>query len=222
MYESRELFFLPVSLGEAIDKLTILDIKLDKIKDSRREDVKKEFDLLYDKLDKHIIKYSYLYETMKKVNTIIWDMMDILRDGETEESVYLKICKECIEYNDIRFRIKNKINYISKSYLNEQKSYKKNRIFIKINDEIGEIKEFIEPIKYYSFIYDEIVIFSNNYDLKKEFLYDPTIIFYSDEGDTPSETLEEYKKKYYFLEKNYTKEDINKVFTLCNIINFKV
>ena len=42
---------LPISLGEAIDKLTILDIKLDKIKDSRVIDVKKEYDLLHEKLD---------------------------------------------------------------------------------------------------------------------------------------------------------------------------
>ena len=40
--------FLPISLGEAIDKLTILHIKVDKIKDN--EFVKKEYDLLYEKL----------------------------------------------------------------------------------------------------------------------------------------------------------------------------
>ena len=38
---------LPVSYGEAIDKLTILDIKLDKIKDDRKIDVKKEYDAIY-------------------------------------------------------------------------------------------------------------------------------------------------------------------------------
>ena len=44
------MLFLPVSLGEAIDKLTILDIKMDKITDDRRIDVKNEYDLLYNKL----------------------------------------------------------------------------------------------------------------------------------------------------------------------------
>ena len=47
---------------------------------------------------------------MKKVNLLIWDMMDILRDEDINEELYLKICKECSEYNDIRFRVKNKIN----------------------------------------------------------------------------------------------------------------
>jgi len=214
MYKHNELIFLPVSLGEAIDKITILDIKLDKIKDDRRLYVKREFDLLYEKLDKYIVKYNYLYETMKKVNIIIWDMMDILRDGEIEGTEYSKICKKSIEYNDIRFRIKNKINYISNSYLDEQKGYKKNRILIKINNEINEIKEFIQPIKYYSFIYDEIIIFSNNNDLKKEFSYDPTIIFYEETNETNSK---EYKKIYHFLENNYTKDDIYKILNITKI-----
>ena len=45
---------LPVSLGEALDKLTILDIKRDKIKDDRLKDVEHEYNLLYDKLKEHI------------------------------------------------------------------------------------------------------------------------------------------------------------------------
>ena len=86
-----DLLYLPVSLGEAIDKITILDIKLDKILDNRKIDVKKEYDLLYDKLKEFIIKYENLYQTMKKVNLLIWDMMDILRDGSVNEKQYLKI-----------------------------------------------------------------------------------------------------------------------------------
>ena len=49
--EKNDLMYLPVSLGEAMDKLTILDIKLDQIKDNRRIDVEKEYDLLYEKLN---------------------------------------------------------------------------------------------------------------------------------------------------------------------------
>lgn len=116
--------YLPVSLGEAMDKLTILDIKLDQIKDNRRIDVKKEYDLLYEKLNHFLIKYNVLYQSMKKVNLMIWNMMDVLRDGNVDDEEYLKVCKECVEYNDIRFRVKNKINYASKSSLKEQKATK--------------------------------------------------------------------------------------------------
>ena len=149
--EKNDTIVLPVSLGEAIDKLTILDIKLDNIKDNRRKDVEIEYNLLYKKLKEFIEKYKDLYNSMKKVNMLIWDMMDKLRDAELRDDIYLKICKDCIEYNDIRFRIKNKINYVSKSDLKEQKGYKINRLLIEIPDIYQDLQHFIIPIKYYSF-----------------------------------------------------------------------
>ena len=208
---NNDFIYLPVSLGEAIDKLTILDVKLEKIKDNRKNDVKQEYDLLYDKLKEYIIKYNDLYQSMKKVNVLIWNMMDTLRDGNNITSdEYLKVCKECIEYNDIRFRVKNKINYISESLLKEQKSYKVNRLMIEINNNIENITDFIKPIKYYSFFYDEINIIYNDYNdlstvLKDEFKYDPTIIF---ENESIHQNLKEYKKQFIFLNNFYEKNDI--------------
>ena len=199
---------LPVSIGEAVDKLTILDIKLEKITDCRKNDVKKEYDMLYVHLEPIIIKFNDLYQTMKRVNLIIWDQMDILRDGSVDDARYLKKCKECIEYNDIRFRVKNKINYVSNSSLKEQKSYKINRILIEINNEIPNISDFFKPIKYYSFIYDEIVIISNNTELKTTFEYDPTIIF----NDTNS--LENSKKQFVFTNNFYNDSEILTIFEL--------
>lgn len=43
---------------------------------------------------------------MKKINLIIWDQMDILKDSNLNNENYIKLCKECVESNDIRFRIK--------------------------------------------------------------------------------------------------------------------
>jgi len=189
---NNEIIHLPVSLGEAIDKLTILDIKLDNIKDSRKIDVKAEYDLLYEKLNKFINKYNDLYISMKKVNLIIWNQMDILRDSDTTNKTYMKICKECIEMNDIRFRIKNKINLISNSSLKEQKGYKISRIILIFdledydsNDSKILLDIFIKPIKYLSYIYDEIVIINNTSEninniynnLSTYFIYDTTIKF---------------------------------------------
>jgi hypothetical protein len=217
MSDKNELLYLPVSLGEAIDKLTILDIKLDKITDNRKLDVKKEYDLLYDKLKEFIIKYENLYQTMKKVNLLIWDMMDILRDGNVNEEQYLKICKECIEYNDIRFRVKNKINYVSKSLLKEQKSYKINRLVITINKNINDNSELLNIIKYFSFIYDEIVILSIcdlDY-LKKYFEYDITILFNS----IIETELLDYKSKVIIEEKEYNE---NEFYNLFNISEYEI
>jgi hypothetical protein len=208
---NNDLLQLPVSLGEAIDKITILDIKLDKIKDNRKNDVQKEYDLLFEKLKSFIIDYTQLYTTMKKVNLLIWDMMDVLRDGNVDEELYLKVCKECIEYNDIRFRVKNKINYVSKSLLKEQKSYKINRLIIVINKESNNNEIVLNIIKYLSFIYDEIIIISEfNLDyLKNYFNYDITILFKS----TVETEIIDYKCRVV-IEKEYIEYELYKLFNI--------
>jgi len=211
MNVSKNLIYLPVSLGEAIDKLTILDIKLDKIKDHRRDDVQKEYNLLYEKLEGFLVEYNDLYQSMKKVNLLIWNMMDVLRDGGVGDEEYLNVCKECIEYNDIRFRVKNKINYAAKSLLKEQKSYKVNRLLIEIADNINNIEDFVRPIKYYSFFYDEIVIKCCEKSLLKDiFHYDPTVIFIENKDGF---NYKENSKKHFVFAKNfYDKDEINNIF----------
>lgn len=193
---------LPISIGEAIDKLSILDIKLDKIQDNRRNDVEKEYNLIREKLKIFIENYSELYKLMKEINLIIWDQMDVLRDGKLNDNNYTKLCRECIETNDIRFRIKNKINLISNSALKEQKSYKTNRLMIKLHCDESVFNLFIKPISYFSFIYDEISIISNKSLIlfKDYFHYDSTIKF--------NEMLEgkntfEFGKKFYNLNEIY-------------------
>ena len=184
---------LPVSLGEAVDKLTILDIKLERITDNRKKDVETEYTILYEELKDFIQKYNELYCSMKKVNTIIWDMMDILRDGNVSDEVYMKVCKECIEYNDIRFRIKNKINILSKSELKEQKSYKINRLLIEIDASIS-IEDCKKCIQYISFFYDEVIIIYNSYiDVQ---IFDSTIIIIKEMN---MDNTIDYKKKIVLL-----------------------
>ena len=214
--EKNDLMYLPVSLGEAMDKLTILDIKLDKIKDNRRIDVQNEYDLLYEKLNHGLIKHEDLYQSMKKVNLMIWNMMDVLRDGNVDNEEYLKVCKECVEYNDIRFRIKNKINYASKSSLKEQKSYKVNRLLIELSDNIANVEDFVRPIKYYSLFYDEIVIkHRDNSLLKPQFQYDPTIAFIAANANEDGlNCAKNSKKQFAFANNFYDKDAINEIFEL--------
>lgn len=206
----NNILYLPVSLGEAIDKLTILDIKYDKIKDNRRNDVKIEFDMLYDKLKDFVEKYNMYYKIMKQINLDIWDMMDILRDSNVSNEDYLIKCKECVESNDIRFRIKNKINFVSNSLLKEQKGYNTLRIVLDVNNYVIEQKELYNLIKYYSFLYDELILLckDDNVDMfNNEFEYDPTILIYSEYNG-------EYKKIISFSEKN-----INEIYNELNIDN---
>lgn len=172
------ILHLPVSIGEAIDKLTILEIKYEKIQDQRKNDVKLEFDMLFEKLKDIVQQHPLFYKMMKQVNLDIWDMMDILRDHKVDDQLYLEKCKECIEWNDIRFRVKNKINSVSHSTLKEQKGYKTTRVLFDISS-LPLLYDFIlPPIKYYSFLYDETHIICSpvEYDfLKSHFAYDPTI-----------------------------------------------
>lgn len=199
---------LPVSLGEAIDKLTILDIKRTYITDSRVNDVNLEYDILHKQLFALVEKYKLLYESMKKVNLLIWNLMDQLRDGTLNDAFYLKTCKETIELNDVRFRIKNKINMVSDSTLKEQKGYKINSALIMINNENKLLSDFITPIRYYSYLYDEIRISSNNI-LSTEFKDDPSIVFLDEITNTQN-----FKQVFRFPNQKYSKEEILTIFNI--------
>jgi hypothetical protein len=181
------LTYLPVSIGEAIDKLTILDIKLDKIQDARRNDVKKEYDMLYEKLNVFIEKYHSLYKQMKHINLLIWDMMDKLRDGKLDDHSYFIECKRCVEYNDIRFRVKNKINDKAKSSLKEQKGYLVNKVEININDDV-DVSLVIKPIKYLSLVKDLVIVNTNNDALKGMLEEDSNVIFMSSQNNENMKT----------------------------------
>jgi len=201
---SDTAIYLPVSLGEAIDKLTILDIKLARISDSRAADVKREYDLLYDALKPYVEQYGALYTSMKKVNILIWDFMDELRDGVLGGDAYLTLCKKTIDFNDIRFRIKNKINSASRSFLKEQKGYTVNSVLIA--GDISDVDHIVMPIRYYSYLYDQVIIHSNNDILKARFQDDPAIVFV--------DTIEHAYKHVFTLSNQQSKEDILRIFNV--------
>jgi len=207
---SSSTIYLPVSLGEAIDKLTILDIKLAHITDARRADVLVEYTLLYEKLASHIEQHKTLYESMKKVNVAIWDYMDDLRDGTLSEEAYFRLCKKTIVYNDIRFRIKNKINNAAGSLLKEQKGYKVNSVLIELNDSLTSVTEFIAPIRYYSCLYDQVVVvYKGSLDLASAFTEDPTILF-----PQSVDTGASFKQRFQFHHGACSKEEVLSVFQI--------
>ena len=159
----NDILLLSVSVGEALDKLSILDIKLDNIKDSRRDDVKLEYDMLYEKLEPYVRQSKKYYDMLKKTNSYIWNLMDLLRDGQNiQDDSYIKLCKDTIISNDVRFRIKNKINILSNSLLKEQKGYKCLKILIDLIDYTDNYELLIKPLCYYSILYDEIYIKSED------------------------------------------------------------
>lgn len=151
--------YLPVSVGEALDKLTILDIKLNRIKDNRRNNVKIEYDILYEKLKTYIETNKKYYNMLKKTNDYIWDLMDLLRDGiNINDLEYTKLCKDTITANDVRFRIKDKINILSNSHIKEQKGYKTLKVLVDLTNYNGNHELLIKPLYYYFILYDEIYV----------------------------------------------------------------
>lgn len=158
---SCDCITLPISLGEALDKLTILDIKLDKIKDNRRKDVKIEYDLLYSKLNKIVNEYTFYYSILKSVNLSIWEKQDIFRESMNDD-IKTKLCKEIIIENDSRYRVKNKINHISNSSIKEQKGYKLKKTFILSHLGMGDIITSIGIVRYLSTQYDEVLVVCKN------------------------------------------------------------
>ena len=162
---------LPVSIGEGLDKLSILEIKIDNITDKRKENVVKEYNLLYDKMKVYFLYTSIqkYYNMLKKTNFYIWKLMDILRDNiEITDSIFLEVSRETIIGNDVRFRIKSKINNVINSYIKEEKGYKINRLLIDLSDTIFDLEILINPLYYFLINYDEIYIVTKNAEYIKK------------------------------------------------------
>jgi hypothetical protein len=145
---------LPVSLGEALDKLTILDIKCEKIKDSRRDDCLKEYNTLYDSLKDYVTKFSYHYRILKEINLKIWNLQDSIHKDKNLTNTYGQILKE----NDRRFRVKKQINNLANSNLKEQKGYAKSKAFIYTHLGLGDHFWMNGAVRYLATCYDEIVV----------------------------------------------------------------
>jgi hypothetical protein len=204
---NNNILYLPISIGEGLDKLSILDIKLEKNNDERKHNILNEYNKLYIILKQYTIN-NKMYTYIKKINILIWELMELLRDNkEMLGEKYSDICKKCIDYNDIRFRIKNKINLLLNSELKEQKCYNITKLYIYINNKIDNIELFFNFIEYYSFMYDEIYINSNNTKLIQYFNYDTTIIINNVLNN-------DIKNSFLFVNDNYTKNDINNIFNI--------
>jgi hypothetical protein len=120
---------IEISNGEIMDKLSIIQIKLERIGDeSKLVNLRKEFDILKAAADSIISLDDPLYKALYEVNCELWDIEDHIRDLErgknfgpdfvqTARSVYFK--------NDKRSEIKREINIKTASGLIEEKSYEK-------------------------------------------------------------------------------------------------
>jgi len=122
---------VPVSIGEMIDKLSILQVKKTKISDETKlEFVNKEFEILYNLSSVYLndIEVEPLYHQLVEINTSLWDIEDKLRVIEKEkrfEGEFISLARRVYFTNDERFRLKNEINLITYSEIREVKDYVK-------------------------------------------------------------------------------------------------
>ena len=121
-----------ISAGELFDKISILEIKKNKIKDkNKRNIILKELSSLQETASENIQKSKSiikLYKKLKSINLKLWKIEDDIRDCERKnnfESKFIKLARAVYFTNDERSRVKSKINSLTKSNISEVKSYKK-------------------------------------------------------------------------------------------------
>jgi hypothetical protein len=121
-----------ISAGELFDKISILEIKKNKIKErSKRNIVLKELGSLQETVNENVEKsksLTKLYKKLKSVNLKLWKIEDDIRNCERKrnfQDTFIKLARAVYFTNDERSRVKNKINSLTKSNISEVKSYKK-------------------------------------------------------------------------------------------------
>ena len=119
----------PISIGELIDKLSILQVKKKNIiEESKLKFVKDEFEILYNLSAEYLnnAEIENLFHELVEVNSTLWNVEDKLREYEKLKSFpvhFIELARKVYFTNDKRFEIKNKINEILNSEIREQKSY---------------------------------------------------------------------------------------------------
>ena len=119
-----------VSIGELLDKVSILEIKQEKIKDTEKlKFINNEYSVLKDQLKKSVKsdeKLDKLYQSLKEINSKLWLIEDEKRLCEKEKDFgekFIKLSRDVHFLNDDRAKIKLEINNHTGSIIKEIKEY---------------------------------------------------------------------------------------------------
>ena len=119
-----------VSPGELLDKISILEIKLEKVNDKNsQEKIKKEYKILKEIQNSSIEltdKIKNLFRSVKSINLTLWDIEDKLRIHEKNKDFgkdFVELARGVYFNNDKRAKIKSEINEILGSNIKEVKQY---------------------------------------------------------------------------------------------------
>lgn len=115
-----------VSIGEVLDKISILEIKLNKITDADKvKNIKNEFEYLLSEINPDMIK-DQTYLDLSDVNQKLWDVEDKIREHEkflNFRKDFINLARSVYKLNDKRAEIKKEINLKYGSEFVEEKSY---------------------------------------------------------------------------------------------------
>ena len=119
-----------VSIGELLDKISILEIKQEKIKDQNKlKYISDEHSILKGQLDKNVKsdqKLEELFQSLKEINAKLWLIEDDKRQCEKEKDFsekFIKLSRDVHFLNDDRAKIKLKMNNLTGSKIKEIKEY---------------------------------------------------------------------------------------------------
>ena len=123
---------IEISNGELIDKLTILEIKLEKVIDKKASaNILNEWEILNEKANLLFSIHSSqeLFKAqndLEEINRQLWWVEDSIRENEKQgifDKEFVELARSVYKLNDKRFKLKNKINKLTHSELREEKLY---------------------------------------------------------------------------------------------------
>jgi len=127
--ETRSLILkIDISIGEVVDKITILSIKLNKIEnDKKLKNIRKEYDLLFNSLENSGIEVdSESFTKLETINLKLWEIEDKIRKKEANKEFddeFIQLARNVYINNDKRSAVKREINIKYGSNIIEEKEY---------------------------------------------------------------------------------------------------
>jgi len=108
----KKIINAPISIGELVDKITILEIKKNKLQNSKLENVLKELSFLRKLMEKHQIEITDdLFTQLKEINLTLWNIEDQIRIKEKNkefDNIFIELARSVYFKNDKRAEIKKK------------------------------------------------------------------------------------------------------------------
>jgi hypothetical protein len=193
----HNLITIPASIGEAIDKQTILEIKKCRIA-SGSDYILKELNLLDSKINNLLVDnsvksdFSFHKSILRSINEEIWNLQDQFRLETCKKNLFI-LARQIILLNDSRFRVKRKLDAIFNSELVEQKGYQVKKAFFLGHLGLGDHLTCVPLVRYLATQFDfvTVVCFKKNLgNLQLIYKDDKTINFY------PTESEEKISPRY--------------------------